>query len=247
MVEGRADLLARLPPGAPGIEWRWRNLWPLQEPGFAHFQGAGAYEALPEAEGGSVKVALSRQTLALAPGFQIGQGSHRVPKLQRFVGQLPEAGRLAHVPIRSPERFMLKASLGRAALDDVPGLNPTNGFQWRRAANQPERFAGTQGNALLRRSALAYPKAPHTIAATERLHFAPLGRIEGLPGGLATPEAVLARDASVAWRPLPEAAPEAWRLLREGAEFVLVAPAQGADPAAAAVPSDHPGAAAGEA
>lgn len=231
MVAGRADLLARLPARAAGIEWRWRNLWPLGAPGFARFRAEGDYEALPEEEGGSVKVALSRRALERLPAFQVGTGSHNVPGLKRSAGALPEAGRLAHLPIRAPERFLLKARLGRAALEEAPGLGPRHGMQWRRAAERPERFAE---DARLRRNALAYPLVPEEVAPAERLRFVPLGRIEDLPPGLPTPEAVLARDAAIAWRPLPEGVPEeAWHLVREGMEFVL-APSPPGDGAAAA-------------
>jgi hypothetical protein len=219
-VSGRADLLARLPGDAPAVLWRWRNLWPLGSAGFARFEAARDYEALPPPGNATVKIAISRRLPALLPDFAIGQGSHNVDRLRVLAGTPAEAGRLAHIPIRSPERFALKAALGAKSLVETPFLPAGSGTQWRRVAGNPGHFAGSDGLARLRRNALDYPGAA-AHARTEAVAFAPLGRIEDLPAGVPDAESVLAREAGLAWQPAPDAPGAEWRIEHRGDALVL--------------------------
>jgi hypothetical protein len=219
MVAGRDDLVARLPSEAAAVLWRWRNLWPPGEHGFARFDAARDYEALPPDANATVKIAISRRVPVLLPDFAIGQGSHNVAWLRDRAGTPAEAGRIAHVPIRSRERFVLKAVLGARSLAETPTLPAGSGNQWRRAAERPDRLDGPAGLARLRRNALAYPGGGDTGAPVETIAFAPAGRLHGLPAGLPDAASVLARDAALAWQPAP-AAP--WRVDRDGDALVLV-------------------------
>jgi hypothetical protein len=219
MVAGRNDLAARLPGDAAAVLWRWRNLWPPGEHRFARFDAARDYEALPPAANATVKIAISHRVPALLPDFAIGQGSHNVARLRDLAGVPVEAGRLAHLPIRSRERFVLKAALGARSLADTPNLPAGSGIQWRRAADRPDRFDGPAGLARLRRHALAYPNGGDTGAAVETIAFAPAERLDGLPTGLPDAASVLARDAALAWRPAPA---RPWRVERDDDALVLV-------------------------
>jgi hypothetical protein len=219
MVAGRDDLAARLPSDAAAVLWRWRNLWPPGEHAFARFDAARNYEALPPGANATVKIAISRRVPALLPDFAIGQGSHNVARLRERAGTPAEVGRLAHVPIRSRERFVLKAALGARSLADMPDLPAGSGNQWRRAADRPDRFDGPAGPTRLRRLALAYPAGGDTGAPVETIAFAPAGRLEGLPAGLPDAASVLAREAALSWQPAPD---PPWRVERDGDALVLV-------------------------
>lgn len=221
MVTGREDLLARLPMTAAAIEWRWRNLWPGEVTTFARFDATRMHEALPPAGDSTRKIAISRRLTERRPDFVIGDGSHGVARLPE--APVP-AGWLAHLPIRHPDRFVLKTRLGRAALEQAKDVPVTAGSHWRRHAQRPDGwFATPAGRARLRGLALAYPRAPEWAKGpTEHIAFAPLGRIEGLPDGVPTAEEVMAREAGLIWEPVPDSAAEAWRLERDGDRFVLV-------------------------
>lgn len=219
MVAGRDDLLARLPADAAAVLWRWRNLWAPGEHDFAAFDAARDYETLPPDVNTTVKMAISRRLPALLPGFAIGQGSHNVAGLRERAGAPAEIGRLAHVPIRSRARFLLKAAAGMKAVAEAPALPPGSATQWRRVADRPERFDGAQGMARLRRSALAYPVAMDAAAVAEPLAFQPAGRIQGLPAALPDAASVLAREAALDWQAVPEAP---WRVARQDDALVLV-------------------------
>ncbi|CAH0251369.1 glycosyltransferase family 2 protein [Roseomonas sp. CECT 9278] len=219
MVAGRDDLLARLPADAAAVLWRWRNLWPLGDHGFAAFDAARDYESLPPDIGTTVKIAIARQVPVLLPGFAIGQGSHNVAGLRDRAGMPAEVGRLAHIPIRSRERFVMKATAGMKAVAETPALPAGSATQWRRAANRPERFDGTDGLARLRRSALAYPAAMDPAAIAEPVVFKPADRLQGLPAALPDAAAVLAREAALAWQPVPG---EPWRIALRDDALVLV-------------------------
>lgn len=219
MVAGRDDLAARLPDDAAAVLWRWRNLWPPGDHGFALFDAARDYEALPRDANATVKIAISRQVPALLPDFAIGQGSHNVARLRDRAGTPAEVGHLVHIPIRSRERFVLKAASGAKSLAETPFLPAGSGNQWRRAADRPQRFEGADGLARLRRNALGYPGGVDSGATVETVAFAPAGRITGLPAGLPGAEAVMAREAALTWQPVPD---PPWRIERDGAALVLV-------------------------
>lgn len=219
MVAGRDDLAARLPPDAAAVLWRWRNLWPPGEHGFARFDAARDYEALPPDANATVKIAISRRVPELLPDFAIGQGSHNVARLRERAGTPAEVGRLAHIPIRSRARLALKAATGAKSVAEMPALPAGSGHQWRRMAERPQRFDGAEGLARLRRSALGYPGGCDAAATVETIAFAPAGRIAGLPAGLPDAGSVLEREDALAWQPVP--APP-WRIEHSGAALVLV-------------------------
>jgi len=219
MVAGRDDLAARLPGDAAAVLWRWRNLWPPGEHGFARFDAARDYEALPAGANATVKIAISRRVPALMPEFAIGQGSHNVARLRDRAGAPAEVGHVAHIPIRSRARLALKAASGARSVAEVPALPAGSAGQWRRMAQRPERFEGAEGLARLRRSALAYPVGMAPTAVAGRIAFAPAGRIDGLPAGLPDAAAVLAREDALAWQPAPEAP---WRIERRDDALLLV-------------------------
>ena len=219
MVAGRDDLAARLPHDAAAVQWRWRNLWPLGACDFPRFDARRDYEALPPEACATVKIAISSRVPALLPDFAIGQGSHAVARLRERAGMPAEAGRLAHVPIRNPDRLVMKAVLGARSLAANPALPARSGNQWRRMAERPDRFDGAAGPARLRRRALGYPGTSEPHAHVQTLTFAPARHIAGLPAGLPDAASVLAREAALAWQPAPD---PPWRILRRDDALELV-------------------------
>ncbi|BDG73816.1 glycosyltransferase family 2 protein [Roseomonas fluvialis] len=220
MVAGRAALIGCLPEDATMVQWRWRNLWPQRPAGFADFSAEGEHEVLPPASTGVVKVAVSRRLHDRVPRFTIAQGSHGLSRGREDAGTPIAIGHLAHFPIRSRERFVLKAELGARAVSAIPSVSPRSGFQWRQAAESGERFDGAAGLQRLRSHALRYPHVAQTDVV-DTITFTPLGRMNGLPAGVPDAEAVRSREAEVTWHPLPDGPKSEWRIICTGDALVL--------------------------
>jgi hypothetical protein len=229
---GRDALLARLPGNAKAARWHWQNRWPVGRLDFAHFDAARDYEVLDPPRRGAVKLAASRRLFeararAGAP-FGFGQGSHRLRGIAHEAQ--PDLGTLIHLPLRSAERFALKALNGHRANAARPDHVAEHAPQWARASGRLAAGGDIVTRAAilapdLRASALGYPGSvrPAALRATRILRWAPLGILAGLPGGEADPGAVLARDEATCWRPALDAPMETWRLCFDGDQLTIAA------------------------
>jgi hypothetical protein len=222
-VASRAALEARLAGAPPVVAWRWRNLWPGARGAFDAFPLAGRHESVARAVR---KVVVHRSCLLAETGFALGHGSHAVLR-QDAASPPPETliGEVFHLPIRHPTRFALKVAMNRAANPLRPHWQPGVGAQYDRAEERRADWMAPGGTALLRRFALWYPGLPaqERRDAVEAIEIAPLGRLEGLPAPVATPEEVTAQEARLAWTPAPHPDPRRWRVALGAVEARLVA------------------------
>jgi hypothetical protein len=222
-MASRAALEARLAGAPPVVAWRWRNLWPGARGAFDAFPLAGRHESVARPV---PKVVVHRSRVLADPGFAFGHGSHT---LLPHDPAAPEAGmaigELHHLPIRHPARFALKVAMNRTANPQRPHWRPGVGAQYERAEERRAEWMAPGGAALLRRFALWYPGLParERRDAIETIDVVPLGRIEGLPAPVATPEEVMAREARLAWAPAPHPDPRRWRIELGAVEARLLA------------------------
>jgi hypothetical protein len=219
LLPTRAAFEAALADGPPVRRWSWRNVWPASRPGFHHFAAAGTHDSVRS----SVRKILFRGEIARngGPRFGIGTGSHAVTPTPAP----PEPmGELVHIPLRHIDRVALKIAINVANEATRPGRQAHENHQYARGEAWLERFRGPEGEAAMRRFALFYPHIPQPrdVAGVEPLAFVPLGRLEGLPEPRGFDE-VMAREAALAWDPLPEGHHARWRLRLDGREARLVA------------------------
>lgn len=220
LLPSRAAFEAALADGPPVRRWSWRNVWPAGRAGFEHFAAAGTHDSVRA----TVRKVLFRGDIARSGArFGIGTGSHAVTPTPAPPEPL---GELAHIPLRHIDRVALKIAINVANEAKRPGRQAHENHQYARGAAWLERFRGPEGEAAMRRFALFYPHIPQPrdVAGVEPLAFAPLGRLEGLPAARGY-EDVMAREATIAWDPLPEGDHALWRLRLDGREARLVAEA----------------------
>jgi hypothetical protein len=219
-VGSRATLLKRLADAGPLAAWRWRNLWPGTAPDFTACRLAGQHESAPSRVR---KIAVARRLIVDHPDFAIHHGSHAAaPGLLNSPAE-KRLGALLHVPVRSLDRLRLKIVMNLAANALRPDRRSTDGKQYASTAARMTQLAGAEGAALRRRLALGYPELGGH--ANERqigpCDFMPAGTAGELPKPVTDLEDVLARDATLRWRAMPDTAP--WLLQLDDGEARLVA------------------------